>query len=906
MAEKLVIVESPAKARTIGRFLGDKVQVQASLGHVRDLPEGTLGVDIVKDFKPDYELTQNGRRVIKSLRQAAAKASDIYLATDPDREGEAIAWHLQEALKSAGKGRFHRVTFHEITRNAIERSFAAPGSIAYDLVDAQQARRVLDRLVGYQVSPLLWRNIQKGTSAGRVQSVALRLVVEREREIQAFKPEEYWNLDALFAPREQPATTLKTRLTRVNDEKAWVASGADAERLATALEASDCTHRVAKVASTPRRKNAAPPFITSTLQQAAGSAMKMGATQTMRIAQDLYEGIELGSGGPVGLITYMRTDSVQVAKEAQEQARAFIAKTFGNEYVPDKPNTYSSRKSAQGAHEAIRPTDVTRTPESLAQHLSAPQLKIYRLIWNRFVASQMAPARQMDHVIEIESAGGQLRNLAPAGLISKDSKLDLSKAAPGVICTFRASARETLFPGYLRVYNIKDIGEEEDPADNAPPLPALREGMPCLLKELLREQNFTTPPSRYSEASLVKALEQNGVGRPSTYATTVNTIQERDYVNKDKGALVPTDLGCKVNDYLVQQMPELFDIGFTAQMESRLDEIEEGNLDWVDMLKSFYAQFQQWLGNQAATKLQESDSSKALLALFHKNFPFNEPVVKGPRTYDDKKFVESLRKRLADGKALTDRQNNALLVVVARYAPEHPDFLRVADEIGLGDAIREQMAADARAEAEPVAEADPQVNALIAAMKDLSWNEPVKRGNRTYDDGKFYKSLAEQAASGKALSPAQVGALTKMAAQYAAAIPNYQELIGAITGGNGVGGAEGGNDTASAEPRVLSAEEKTRIETLLAMADSISEWQAPSKSGRRTFDDRKFVESLRTQYEQKGSLSERQVAAFSKVVKKYAAQIPGYAEKAAKSGLNAISAPARRTWTPRRGAKPSK
>lgn len=907
MADKLVVVESPAKARTIGRFLGAKVQVQASMGHVRDLPQGTLGVDIAKDFKPDYELTQNGKRIIKSLRQAAAKADDIYLATDPDREGEAIAWHLQEVLKTAGKGRFHRITFHEITQSAIERSFATPGSIALNLVDAQQARRVLDRLVGYQVSPLLWRNIQKGTSAGRVQSVALRLVVEREREIQAFKPDEYWNLDALFATQDQQATTLKTRLSRVNGEKAWVASATDAERLAAALEDAGCAHRVAKVASTPRRKNAAPPFITSTLQQAAGSSMKMGATQTMRIAQDLYEGIELGSGGPVGLITYMRTDSVNIAKEAQEQARAFIAKTFGSEYVPEKPNSYSSRKSAQEAHEAIRPTDVTRTPESLAQHLTPPQQKIYRLIWNRFVASQMAPAKQMDHVIEIESAGGQLRNLTLAGLISKDSKLDVTKAAPGVACTFRAAARETLFPGYLRVYNIKDIGEEEDPADAARPLPALREGMPCLLKELLREQNFTTPPSRYSEASLVKALEQNGVGRPSTYATTVNTIQERDYVNKDKGALAPTELGCKVNDYLVQQMPDLFDIGFTAQMENSLDQVEEGNVNWVAMIRDFFTQFQQWLGNHGAAKLQANpDSTNALLALFGKDFPFDAPIVKGPRTYDDKKFIESIRQQLTDGKALTDRQNNALLIIVARYAPKHPEFLRVADEVGLGDTIRKQIADDAQAEEKPVLEADPRVNALIAAMKDLSWSAAVKRGNRTYDDGKFYKSLAKQAESGKALSPAQVGALAKLAAKYAAAIPNYQELAGAIAANSGTEG-EGDNPGATvAEPVVLSAEDKTRIETLLAMTNAISEWQPPSKSGRRTFDDHEFVESLRTQYQQKGSLSERQLAAFSKVVKKYAEQIPGYAEKAAAGGLDAIPAPAKKSWTPRRSFKPRK
>jgi DNA topoisomerase-1 len=904
MAVKLVVVESPAKARTIGRFLGSDVQVQASMGHVRDLPQGSLGVDIKQDFKPDYELTANGKRIIKSLRQAAAKAEDIYLATDPDREGEAIAWHLQEILKGSSKGRFHRITFHEITANAIQRSFASPGSLSPNLVDAQQARRVLDRLVGYQVSPLLWRNIQKGTSAGRVQSVALRLVVEREREIQAFKPEEYWNFDTLFAAGAPEACVLKTRLSRINNEKAWVGSAADAERLAAALEDAACTHQVVKVASTPRRKNPAPPFITSTLQQAAGSAMKMGASQTMRVAQDLYEGIELGGGGSVGLITYMRTDSVHVAKEAQDQARDYIARHFGREYVPEKPNRYSSRKSAQEAHEAIRPTDVTRTPESLASQLSPAQLKIYRLIWNRFVASQMAPARQMDHVIEIESSGGPLQSLALAGLISKDSKIDPALAAPGVVCTFRAAARETLFPGYLQVYSIKDLGEEDDPADAARQLPPLREGMPCQLKELLKEQNFTSPPSRYSEASLVKALEQNGVGRPSTYASTVNTIQEREYVNKDKSALIPSELGCKVNDFLVQHMPNLFDIGFTAQMEDRLDQIEDGEINWITMLKDFFTKFEQWLGAQASSGTRTNpDSLATLLAVFGDEFPYEEPVVRASRTYDDKKFIESIRKRLAEDKPLSQRQERALLIIVARYAPKHPELLRVADELGLGEALREQIAIAAEAEERPVAEADPRVDALVAAMKDLEWNPPVKRGNRTYNDGKFYGSLADQLANGRALSPAQVNALVRLAAQYAAVIPNYQELIAALSGQgeNGEAG-DGKAQITPPETPALSAADKLRIDTMLSMAAAISEWQAPSKSGRRAFDDRGFVESLRTQYQQKGSLSPRQIAAFSKVVKKYAEQIPGYAEQAAASGLNSIAPPARKAWTPRRTA----
>ncbi|MBO7533340.1 MAG: type I DNA topoisomerase, partial [Victivallales bacterium] len=489
MSKTLVVVESPAKARTIGRFLGNEIQVQASMGHVRDLPQHSLGVDIEHDFEPQYELTTNGKKVVKSLRQAAASADQIYLATDPDREGEAIAWHLQEILRTAGHGQFHRITFHEITRNAIERSFKEPGQIAMDLVAAQQARRVLDRLVGYQVSPLLWRSIKKGTSAGRVQSVALRLVVEREREIQAFKPEEYWNLDALFTCPDLNDTQVRTRLFRLNNEKAVVANARQAEVLADALESAGVTHRVTKVTETPRRQAAPPPFITSTLQQACGSALKLGASQTMRIAQELYEGIELGNGS-VGLITYMRTDSVNVAKEAQDQAREYIAANYGDEYVPERPNIYRSRKSAQEAHEAIRPTDVTRTPDAVSAYLTGPQLRVYRIIWNRFMASQMSAARQIDHAVEIESRGGDLSSL----VFPPDDKKNAMK---GIICTFRASARETVFQGYLKVYNIKEVGEEDNPDDTAHPLPHLKEGMICNLKDLIKEQCFTTPPSRY-------------------------------------------------------------------------------------------------------------------------------------------------------------------------------------------------------------------------------------------------------------------------------------------------------------------------------------------------------------------------------------------------------------------------
>ncbi|MBP5638513.1 MAG: type I DNA topoisomerase, partial [Victivallales bacterium] len=728
MSKTLVVVESPAKARTIGRFLGGNVQVQASMGHVRDLPQHSLGIDMEHDFKPEYELTQNGKKVIKALKQAATSADQIYLATDPDREGEAIAWHLQEVLGHGCKGQFHRITFHEITQAAIERSFRQPGTIKEDLVAAQQARRVLDRIVGYQVSPLLWRNIKKGTSAGRVQSVALRLVVEREREIQAFVPEEYWNLDALF--QLASGGSLKTRLSRLNGDKAVVKSAAEAERLSEALQSFDVKHRVSKVMDTKRKQMPPPPFITSTLQQACGSALKLGASQTMRIAQELYEGLELGSGGAVGLITYMRTDSVNIAKEAQDQAREYIGNTFGREYVPDRPNVFRSRKTAQEAHEAIRPTDVNRTPDSLAPYLSAQQLKVYRIIWNRFLASQMAAAQQVDHVIEIESTDGALTNLA----------FPTDDAPKGVVCTFRASARETVFPGYLRVYNIKDIGEEDGPDEQS--LPTVAEGTSCELKDLLKEQCFTTPPGRYSEASLVKALELNGVGRPSTFATTVNTIQEREYVEKVKGSLVPTPLGFQVNDFLVQQMPELFDIGFTSQMEEELDQVEEGTRNWVQMLHEFYDKFKGWqhAHETASVKLPDADVKEVLNAI-PDDFAFDPPVQRGTRKYDDAKFFKSVKEQQAKGKELSERQMNALTKMIARYWNRLPGMDAVVARVGLSEAVANALQELENEANKPPVEIPQPLKVLFERMKDIEWEAPVKRGTRIYDDGKFVKSL---------------------------------------------------------------------------------------------------------------------------------------------------------------------
>lgn len=860
--KRLLIVESPTKARTIGRFLGNKINVLASTGHIRDLPERSLGVDIANDFRPEYVLTANGKKVMKGLRIAAAEADEIYLATDPDREGEAIAWHLQNVLQDASKAPFYRVTFHEITQNAIQHAFANPGSLALNLIDAQQARRVLDRIVGYQVSPLLWRSIKKGTSAGRVQSVALRLIAEREREILAFIPEEYWNLDAMFAIDAHGAK-LKTRLSRLNGKKAVVGSTAEATALAAAIESTDVTHKVNSITDNPRRQNAPPPFITSTLQQAAGGLLKFSTTQTMRIAQELYEGVELGQGGAVGLITYMRTDSVSISKDAQAQAADYITTAYGKEYLPEKPNVFRSRKSAQEAHEAIRPTDVSRTPEALANSLTPPQMKLYRLIWNRFVASQMASARQIDHVIEIESAGGAL-----AALVWPP----VETGKPGTACTFRAAARETVFPGYLRVYSTRDLGEEDEMDSSAGTLPHLTVGQACNLLELLREQCFTTPPGRYSEASLVKALEQNGVGRPSTYAATVNTILTRDYVGKEKSLLFPTELGFSVNDFLVQQMPELFDIGFTAEMEEALDHIEEGKLNWTEMLQDFYKKFQGWLGAHGATGLLPGasgipglDYQKLLETAFPEGFAYKTPE---NSRFNDNKFVDSLKKQLGNGKVLSPRQFQALLALLANYRGEHPHIATLVEESGLTGQLPVPSDSDAARKESTAEPLSPETRELLTKLQKVTWEPAVKRGKRTYDDGKFFRSLQRQAKESDSLSVPQCNALQKLGEKYG--VVSKAEISPANTSEAGDSEADGnGNDEMSG-----------RIGELLKLSEHITQWREPSGKGRFKFDDKEFVASLQKQFLVKRTLSDKQVNALGKVLGKYTEQIPNFAEKA--------------------------
>ena len=603
MARSLVIVESPAKAKTINKYLGRDYTVKASLGHVMDLPKKTLGILLPEDqngnkkkkkrkrrakagekpeeikkapkpvvvtaeniFEPTLEIIPGKIKVITDLRKAAEKAPNVYLATDPDREGEAISAHLLDALaeRKSDRPKFRRVMFNEITPRAIKAAFAKAGDVDSNLVDAQQARRVLDRLVGYKISPLLWNKVRRGLSAGRVQTVALRLIVEREQQIKAFVPQEYWTIHAMLEAGEPPI--FEAKLIKHKGEDVEVANQEAADKIVAAV--SKAKWQVASVAQKEKKRNPPPPFTTSKLQQAAYNRLRYTAKRTMALAQRLYEGVELGEEGSVALITYMRTDSVHVSNDALAEVRELIPKRFGSDYLPEKPNFYKSKKDAQEAHEAVRPTDVSRAPEDVRKYLDDDLFKLYQLIWQRFVASQMLPAILDQTTIDI-SAGDY---------------------------TFRATGSVQKFDGYLRVYQMPVAGadreeDEKDEEGEGKSLPQVAEGQSLRLDQIRPDQHFTEPPPRYTEATLVKELEEKGIGRPSTYAAIISTIVEREYVRKDQGRFTPTMLGERVSMLLVKSFEDIFDLTFTARLEDELDEIEEGKLPWREAVGEFWGKF---------------------------------------------------------------------------------------------------------------------------------------------------------------------------------------------------------------------------------------------------------------------------------------------------------------------------
>ena len=830
---KLLIVESPTKARTISRMLGQGYDIIASMGHIRDLPEKELGVDIANNFSPQYVDTPRSRPVVRSLKSAVKKADEIYLAPDPDREGEAIAWHLKSVLESGTKAPFYRVTFHEITRNAIEQAMQHKGSIDQRLVDAQQARRVLDRIVGYQVSPLLWRKLEKGSSAGRVQSAALRLIVEREREILSFIPEEYWNFSVIFGTLT--GEQFRSRLFKINAKDFKVPDAESAQKVKSAIEngSKPC---ISDVNRQRRRRFPQPPFTTSTLQQAANSRLRFTATQTMRYAQQLYEGVDLGGSGPVGLITYMRTDSVTIAREAQIAAGNFIRSTYGEQYAPEKFNFYKNKAAAQEAHEAIRPTDVTRTPEAVAPFLDPAQLKLYTMIWKRFVASQMTPAQFDQTSIDTVVHGSDNSDY-----------------------TFHSTASVMVFPGFTQLYD--DTVKSKDEEDNLPENLAVNDLLD--IKKFNTEQKFTEPPARYTEAALIKELENNGIGRPSTYATILRTIQDREYVKREQNKLLPTELGFSVNDFLVEKLPELFNIGFTAQMETLLDKVEEGEISWVAMMADFYEKFAPWLKAAKDSDAPPADEAQTIISLL-KDITFEQPKKVGRRTYDDAKFYTSVVEKFASAGKISAKQYQTMLQLAAKYQEQLPSDAmaqlpeKTREEIAeLKDEQkkREQALAESSAQAAQIDYAG-----LFNAFCNVTFDPPVSKGRFTYDDKKFFESLKKQALEGRVLSERQNASLSKMAQKYQAQLTD-PELVSSILG-----------TVFQSAPAENSDQVQIEIAAFLESLAGVSAWEPPVKRGRYTADDKKFYESLRKQFSEKKILSEKQVAALKKLVEKYKEQ----------------------------------
>ena len=832
MAKNLVIVESPAKAKTINKYLGKNYIVKASMGHVRDLVKSKLGVDVDNNFTPQYVNSRDKSKVIKELREAAKKSDQVILALDPDREGEAIAWHIRELLIKEVKEdeRFSRVTYNQITKPAIEKAFAEPGSLDMDKVNAQQARRVLDRLVGYQVSPLLWRRIRGGSSAGRVQTVALRLVCEREKEIIAFNPQTYWIFGAEVARQVEPKDPFEIRLHKVDGNKGEIFDPGLAEELQKDMEG--CSLMVNKVQRKQVKRRPKPPFITSTLQQAASNAYGYQPNRTMSLAQKLYEGIDLGGGeGPTGLITYMRTDSVYLAKEAIKETRKCIEDVYGKDYIPEKPISYRSRGSAQEAHEAIRPTNINMTPDSLRGILSEPEWKLYNLIWKRAMACQMADAR-------IEQ-------------VTVDIKTD-SKAHDYL---FRAGASKILFPGYMAAWG-KGVGEEEDEKESS--LPPLEEGESLDLIKWLREEKETQPPKRFSEAALIKALEENGVGRPSTYASIITTLYNREYVLAENRSLRPTESGMEVNDFLVERLPHLFEVTFTARMEEELDDIEEGKMHWTEMMRRFYDQLEKWIEEAKSMKI-DGDELQALIDLAVEISDFNPPVKRGKKTYNDETFVQELKECFFENQEVTERQVNHLRRIVARYSEQIKSLTpEKISELELEDLIK--------SEHEAKQPADESTYLKLAMLEEVEFEPPRKVGKKTFNDADFAGSLREQVESGRRLSDNQVKYLDRLVKKYAAQINDFDQR-------------------AEEAGLINDLEEDNESGPLIDLLQHVETYNEPTKRGNRTWDDKQFADSLKKQFEARKSLTPRQRAALKKMLARYHEQIPAYSDLKVDLGL---------------------
>jgi len=827
MAKNLVIVESPAKAKTINKILGRDFLVKASMGHIRDLPIKNIGIDIKNGFEPKYTVVAGRKKIVDELKQAAKDCDAIYLAPDPDREGEAIAWHLKAVLeeKKDKARKFWRVQYNEITPSAVRKAFEHPGEIDIKRVEAQQARRILDRIVGYMVSPMLWRRIKRGLSAGRVQSVALRVVCAREDEIRKFVPEEYWIMGAKVRKLVEPLDPFRIKLIQIDGQKAEVKSSEAADRVKKELDGRPL--KVVSVTTRDVNRRAPPPFITSTLQQGASSYYGYSPKRTMSIAQGLYEGVDFGEG-PVGLITYMRTDSFTIAQDALSACRGLIRQQFGDAFCPDQPNYFKNRGSAQEAHEAIRPTDVNRTPESLEGKIEADALKLYRLIWKRFVASQMAPAVITQRAVKVDA---------------------VPKAGETTTYLFQANASEIKFPGYMKVTGADLEFKEKEEDEDAEHLPALAEGESLECLEWLGDRKETQPPARFSEAALIKVLEANGVGRPSTYASIISTLYNREYVRLEKRALIPSDLGQQVSKLLTETLNELFDVKFTASMEENLDEIEEGKVQWATMLATFYQQFDAWM---IKTKLPSADNVVVgrVLKVLETVREWAPEVKRGKRTYSDQKFVTSVGEQLAKGeKEISARQLEVLMKIGYRYRSQAPDIVAVINEAGQGALMEEPGS-------QPPAE---DTIKKLEVLKTLSLDESTD---------KFVASLRGRVEGGRNLTGPQLNALNRVVTSHAIQIPNFAELKGSL------------GLAAAPEPT-----EDTESGPLLDAMKNVTTWKDPVTRGKRVFDDKVFLQSLTQYFGRKGYLSDKQRAALKKVVARYSEQVPDYAALAEKFNL---------------------
>ena len=826
---RLLIVESPAKAKTIGKYLGSEFTVKSSVGHVRDLPQKSNAIKVVEkgpaqwEFSPTYVVSEGKEKVVGELKAAVKAVDEIYLASDPDREGEAIAWHLKEVLGPvAGDRPFRRVTYNEITKSAVLKAVAAPRDIDMPLVDAQQARRILDRLVGYKVSPLLWKNINcsnnRTLSAGRVQSVALRLLVERQREIDAFKPETYY-LMGVEARKSADARSFTAKLSRLDGQKPDVRSKELANNIL--LDLSGAGLRVSDLKAQPKARHALPPFTTSTLQQAASSVLGFSPGKTMKLAQSLYE---------QGRITYMRTDSVNISEQARAAARDYIVSACGESYYPKTPNLFRSKADAQGAHEAIRPTDVALTPEAV--QLEAPELKLYDLIWRRFVASQMADAQTTVKTVTIVA----------------------EKAALAHDYVFTASATVIDFDGFLKVMKLslkKKSGDEDDEdTDEVAFLPDVAVGEALEAVRWLSDEKQTKGPSHYSEASLIKALEENGVGRPSTYAATIETLKNRAYAKTEKRKLVPLERGIMVCDWLVKKLDSLFNVGYTAQMEAELDKIEENGVPMNEMLSAFYAKFVKDIAD-CAEPPPDLKQFECVFGLLDQVKEWKPAKKVGRRTYDDKAFFESVREQAGDPKRpLSARQLEFLVKMAVQYADQIPECEAKlgAAGLGIGSAV--------------VQKADPELVRFCFGVMDKIGGMMEKP---------FFKSVREQFEQGKGLSMKQFGILAKTVGDNSGGLPDGAEVREKL-----IAFVPGGFSERTIDPAVPD---------LLKFFSEVTDWRKSVKKGKRTFDDREFVESLTTQFTRRHSLSPRQVAALKHMAEHYADRVSGGRERLQALGI---------------------